>query len=137
MVASSRHDIQNEWSSLKQKIGVLLVVCSAFFSPFGSAAENVSWEDVRDQNTFIVDDIQLRGLQRVSAGTIFNLIPIDLGETADTVLLRTVTRALFSSGYFDDIQLARDGGALIINFSERPAIELIEIDGNKAIESSV
>ena len=137
MAASSRHDIQSEWSNLKQKIGVLLVGFSVLFSAIASTAENNSWEDLRDQNAFTVDDIQLRGLQRVSAGTIFNLIPIDLGETADTVLLRAVTRALFSSGYFNDIQLARDGGALIINFSERPAIELIEIEGNKAIESSV
>ena len=114
-----RHDFQSEWSNLKQKIGVLLVGFSVLFSAITSTAENYSWEDMRDQNAFTVDDIQLRGLQRVSAGTIFNLIPIDLGETADTVLLRAVTRSLFSSGYFKDIQLARDGGALIINFSER------------------
>ena len=104
------------------------------FSAITSAAENNSWK-IKGQNAFIVDDIQLRGLQRVSAGTVFNLIPIDLGETVDTVS-RAIT-GLFSSGYFNDIQLARDGGALIINFSERPAIELIEIEGNKAIESSV
>ena len=128
MAASSRHDIKNEWSNLKQKIGVLLVVCAALFSASALTAESGSWEELRDQNAFTVDDIQLRGLQRVSAGTIFNLISIDLGRTADTVLLRSVTRALFSSGYFNDIQLARDGGALIINFSERPAIELIEIE---------
>ena len=85
MAAFLRHDIQNEWSNLKQKIGVLLVGFSALFSAITSTAEESSWEDLRDQNAFTVDDIQLRGLQRVSAGTIFNLIPIDLGETADTV----------------------------------------------------
>ena len=81
----SGHNIQSEWSNLKHKIGVLLVGFSVLFSAITSTAESNSWEDLRGQNAFIVDDIQLRGLQRVSAGTIFNLIPIDLGETADTV----------------------------------------------------
>ena len=83
--------------------------------------------------TFQVADIRLQGLQRVSAGTVFNLLPINVGEQIDELGTRALVRKLFASGYFHDIEVARDDNALVLNFSERPAIESIEIDGNKAI----
>ncbi len=85
--------------------------------------------------SFIVDDIRLQGLQRVSAGTVFNLIPIGVGDRLDVLSVRQITRLLFASGYFKDIEIARDNGVLIISLSERPAIEAIEIEGNKAIKT--
>lgn len=86
-------------------------------------------------NGFVIEDVRLQGLQRVSAGTVFNLIPVSVGDPIDSVAVRTTMRALFRSGYFKDIQLARDGGVLIVTLLERPAIETIELEGNKAIES--
>ena len=82
-----------------------------------------------------VADIQLQGLQRVSAGTVFNLLPASVGDTLDAADLRELVRTLFQSGYFDDITLLRDADTLILRFEERPAIEKIELDGNKAIKS--
>ncbi len=84
---------------------------------------------------FVVTDIQLQGLQRVSAGTVFNILPVNVGDTMDAVLVREVIRGLFKSGYFDDVALSQDGGVLIVRVVERPAIESIEIDGNKAIKT--
>ncbi|MXY58474.1 MAG: outer membrane protein assembly factor BamA [Gammaproteobacteria bacterium] len=84
---------------------------------------------------FVVTDIQLQGLQRVSAGTVFNILPVNVGDTMDAVTVREVIRGLFKSGYFDDVTLSRDGGVLIVRVVERPAIESIEIDGNKAIKT--
>ena len=84
---------------------------------------------------FAVTDIQLRGLQRVSAGTVFNILPVNVGDTMDAVMVREVIRGLFKSGYFDDVEVFRDGGVLIVQVEERPAIESIEIDGNKAIKT--
>jgi len=84
---------------------------------------------------FKVTDIQLQGLQRVSAGTVFNILPVNVGETVGSVEIRSLVRMLFESGYFDDITMLRDGGVLIIRVEERPAIENISIDGNKAIKT--
>ena len=86
---------------------------------------------------FAVADIQLRGLQRVSAGTVFNLLPVAVGDTVDAADVRALVRTLFKSGYFSDITVARDGGTLIVDVAERPAIEKIEIDGNKAIKTEM
>ena len=49
--------------------------------------------------------------------------------------VRELIRSLFASGYFDNVQALRDGNVLIIAVDERPAIESIEIEGNKAIKS--
>ncbi len=84
---------------------------------------------------FVITDVRLQGLQRVSPGTVFNLIPLGVGDRIDPVGVRTVLRELFASGFFKDIRIARDDGVLIVTVIERPAIESIEIDGNKAIQT--
>lgn len=82
---------------------------------------------------FTVTDIRIEGLQRVSPGTVFNLLPVRVGDTLDEVSVRQLMRLLFQSGYFRDIHMLRDDGVLIIKVAERPAIESIEIEGNKSI----
>ena len=84
---------------------------------------------------FRVGDIRLLGLQRVSAGTVFNLLPVSVGDVVDSVSVRQLVRELFSSGYFDDVTMSRDGDILIVSVRERPSIESIEIEGNKAIKT--
>ncbi|MGI9327699.1 MAG: outer membrane protein assembly factor BamA [Pseudomonadales bacterium] len=86
-------------------------------------------------DTFTVTDIRLQGLQRVSAGTVFNILPLKVGDTVDEIAVRQLIRQLFLSGYFKDVRMARDEGVLIISLAERPAIESIKIEGNKAIKS--
>ena len=85
--------------------------------------------------TFRVTDIRLQGLQRVSAGTVFNLLPIDVGDQVDEADTGLYVRQLFKSGYFHDVEMSREGGVLIVSVQERPAIDSITIEGNKAIES--
>lgn len=100
-------------------LGCLVLLCSA-------AAQ---------ANPFTISDIRLQGLQRVSAGTVFNLLPVNVGDTIDELALRQLIRILFQSGYFNDIRMARDDDVLVITFAERPAIDSIEIKGNKAIKT--
>ena len=88
-----------------------------------------AWEPFR------VGDIRLLGLQRVSAGTVFNLLPLSVGDVIDSVSVRQLVRGLFASGYFDDVTMSRDGDILIVSVKERPSIESIEIEGNKAIKT--
>ena len=84
---------------------------------------------------FQVEDIRIEGLQRVSAGTVFASMPISAGDLIDDESIREATRALFQTGYFDDIRVARDDNVLVIIVTERPAIAEINIIGNKAIET--
>ena len=111
---------------------------SRFLAAILAGVLTVSVSQAQDSSVgerFVVADIQLQGLQRVSAGTVFNILPVNVGDTMDPVMVREVIRGLFKSGYFDDVTLSRDGGVLIVRVVERPAIESIELDGNKAIKT--
>ncbi len=82
---------------------------------------------------FQVEDIRIDGLQRVSSGTVFAAMPLSVGDLIDADTIRRTTRTLFRTGYFDNISISRDGGVLIIDVVERPAIAEITIEGNTAI----
>ena len=84
---------------------------------------------------FLVSDIRIIGLQRVSTGSIFNVIPISVGDKIDSRKSSDITKSLFSTEQFDDIQIARDGNTLIISVIERPSISAIDISGNKALKT--
>ncbi|HCX26211.1 MAG TPA: outer membrane protein assembly factor BamA, partial [Cellvibrionales bacterium] len=82
-----------------------------------------------------IDDIRIEGLQRVSAGAIFAVLPIDIGDPVDSRQIADASRAIFATGNFQNIDIGIDAGVLIINLHERPSISEINIDGNKAIET--
>lgn len=86
-------------------------------------------------DSFTIGDIRVQGLQRVSAGTVFNLLKVNVGDTIDELDGREIIRSLFASGYFSDIGLGRDGDTLVITVKERPAIDAIKLEGNKSIKS--
>ena len=84
---------------------------------------------------FLVSDIRIIGLQRVSTGSIFNVIPISVGDRIDIRKSNDIVRSLFSTEQFDDIQIGKDGNTLIITVLERPSISSIDISGNKALKT--
>lgn len=86
---------------------------------------------------FTVSDIEVEGLQRVSAGTVFSAFPVDIGEPVDETALAGAIKDLFRTGLFTDIEASRDGGVLILTVEERPSITSIEIEGNKNIETDM
>ncbi|TXS89800.1 outer membrane protein assembly factor BamA [Parahaliea aestuarii] len=86
-------------------------------------------------SSFIVSDIRVEGLQRISAGSVFAAMPLAVGDLVNEEALRAASRSLFATGNFDDIRIGRDGNVLVIVVAERPSISEINIEGNKAIET--
>ncbi|MBA4692134.1 MAG: outer membrane protein assembly factor BamA [SAR86 cluster bacterium] len=84
---------------------------------------------------FLITDIRIIGLQRVSIGSIFTAIPVSVGDKMSQAKVREISKALFATAQFNDIQIAKDGNALIISLLERPSISSIELEGNKALKS--
>ncbi|MFL2698080.1 MAG: outer membrane protein assembly factor BamA [Gammaproteobacteria bacterium] len=87
------------------------------------------------EEEWVVSDIRLSGLQRVSAGSVFASIPVSVGDKVDSYKLRDMAKTLFSTGQFDDIEIGREGNILLISLDERPSISSIDIEGNKAIKT--
>ena len=69
---------------------------------------------------FLVGDIRIIGLQRVSTGSIFNVIPISVGDKINLRKSNDIVKSLFATEQFDDIQIGKDGNTLIISVEERP-----------------
>ena len=64
---------------------------------------------------FEVTDIQVTGTQRISAGTIFNYLPIKVGDFVDDNEVNEAIKSLFDTGFFQYIELNREVSVLIVN----------------------
>ena len=96
-----------------------------FISPFS----------ITQQDSWVLDDIRITGLQRVSAGSVFAVMPVSIGDVINNENYKEIATSIFETGKFDDIKLGREGNALLINLEERPTIDEILIEGNKAIKT--
>jgi outer membrane protein insertion porin family len=84
---------------------------------------------------FTVGDIRVEGLQRISEGTVFNYLPVSIGDHLDGQRIGEAMRALYATGFFRDVELRRDGNTLLVVVIERPSIAKFELKGNKDIKT--
>lgn len=85
------------------------------------------------QNGFVVRDIKVEGLQRVSRGTVLNYLPVQVGEEVSAKSTPGIIRALYNTGFFRSVVLERRGNALVVKVVERPTIGSVTISGNKEL----
>lgn len=84
---------------------------------------------------FLIKDIRVEGIQRTEAGTVFNYLPVKVGETIDDQRAAQAIKALYATGFFKDVRLEQEGDVLVVTVQERPAIAQIDFSGNKAFPS--
>ncbi|GAB2501050.1 outer membrane protein assembly factor BamA [Pseudoxanthomonas sangjuensis] len=84
---------------------------------------------------FTVADIRIDGLQRISAGTVLTYLPIERGDTVTSARVGEAIRALYKTGFFEDIRLDRQGDILVVTVAERPAVNKLTLTGNKDIKT--
>lgn len=84
---------------------------------------------------FVIKDIKINGLQRISIGTVLNYLPLKVGETLDEQNSAEAIRALYKTGFFKDVRFEREANVLVINVVERPSIASVTITGNKEIDT--
>lgn len=84
---------------------------------------------------FTVFDIRVDGLERISEGTVFNYLPVNIGDELNTQRVREAIRALYATKLFRNVELRRDGNTLIVDVRERPSIDSLEIEGNKDLKT--
>src|SRR5688572_17312203 len=120
---------------LKSIIHATLALAAAGALCGPAVAQNLPSAPSRTTEEFVVGDIRLEGLQRISEGTVYNYLPINIGDRLDQRRVSEALRALYDTKFFRDVEMRRDGGTLVIAVLERPSIESFEIKGNKDIKT--
>jgi outer membrane protein insertion porin family len=116
---------------MKPRVVLLAAVALAVHSALALAQTQVESSD----SSFTVGDIKVEGLQRISEGTVFNYLPVNIGDHLTNQRVREAIRALYATGFFRDVELRREGNTLIVVVLERPSIESFTISGNKDIKT--
>ncbi len=88
-------------------------------------------------DNFVIKDIRIEGLQRVEPGTVFSYLPVQVGDAFTEDKSAEAIKALYSTGFFRDVQIQAQGSVLIVIVEERPTISRIEFTGMKEFEVEV
>src|SRR5690554_5370643 len=118
--------------TLKQLFLSALVAAASL--PAQSIASSAEINSQKNIEGFEVEDIRVRGLQRVPLGAALTYIPVRVGDQIDANQIRSAIRSLHSSAYFENIVVKREGNTLIFEVTERPTITGIDFEGNKDIK---
>lgn len=100
------------------------IVVSALHAPVATAAVN----------EFVIKDIQVEGLRRTEAGTIFGYLPVRVGDRFNDERALQAIRSLYATGFFDDVRISAKDDILVISVVERPAIASVEFNGIKEFD---
>jgi outer membrane protein insertion porin family len=117
------------YQNMKSRVVLLAAVALAVHAAIALAQVESA------DSSFTVGDIKVEGLQRISEGTVFNYLPVNIGDHLTTQRVREAIRALYATGFFRDVELRREGNTLIVVVLERPSIESFTISGNKDIKT--
>lgn len=96
---------------------VVILISVVFQSAYGSTT------------SFIVKDIRVEGLKRISAGTVYNYMPVKVGDRFNMSRSKATIKAIYKTGFFKNVSLNRKGNILVVRVIERPSIAKIELTG--------
>ena len=121
-IASQRLGIKTSFSESIHKLALVACCSTALL-----------WSAEVCANGFVVKDIKILGLQRVSTGTVLNYLPVQVGEEIGPQTTPQIIRALYETGFFQSVVLERQGNTLIVQVVERATIGSITVVGNKEV----
>lgn len=84
---------------------------------------------------FVIKDIRVEGLQRTEPGTVFNYLPVQVGDTMTDEMATRAIKSLYGTGFFKDVRVEAEGEVLLVTVQERSSVALIEFSGNKSFPS--
>ncbi len=107
------------------------VLSSAVASVLVSAFPNMA----QALEPFVIKDIRVEGLQRTEPGTVFNYLPMQVGDVMSDEKATQAIKSLYGTGFFKDVRIEAEQDVLIVTVQERPSITQIDFSGNKSFPS--
>jgi outer membrane protein insertion porin family len=112
---------------------VRCTVCTLVFALIGLGTlglMQMSWA----LPTFVIQDVQIEGLERVEPGVVFSVLPFRKGDSYTDEKGSAAIHALFLLGLFQDVRLDQKEATLVVKVQERPLINDITFLGVKEFE---
>lgn len=83
----------------------------------------------------MIKDIRVEGLQRTEPGTVFNYLPVQVGDVMSDEKATQAIKSLYNTGFFKDVRVEAEGDVLVVTVQERSSIAQIDFSGNKSFPS--
>ena len=80
-----------------------------------------------------IEQIIVRGNQRLSSSTILSILPVRVGQDFEPIRLDNALKSLYATGQFADVRIDRSGNVLIIQVRENVLINMVNFEGNGAL----
>jgi len=106
------------------KFRIIPVLVFALFHQYALALE-----------PFVIQDIRVEGLQRTEPGTVFNYLPVEVGDTMSDAKATRAIKSLYGTGFFKDVRIEAYGNILLVTVQERSSIAQIDFSGNRSFPS--
>ncbi|MDO1509797.1 MULTISPECIES: outer membrane protein assembly factor BamA [unclassified Neisseria] len=84
---------------------------------------------------FTIQDIRVEGLQRTEPSTVFNYLPVKVGDTFSDAKSEEIIKNLYATGFFDDVRVETMGNQVLLTVVERPTISSLNITGAKMLQN--
>ena len=86
---------------------------------------------------FTIQDIRVEGLQRTEPSTVFNYLPVKVGDQFSDARSEEIIKSLYATGFFDDVRVETMGNQVLLTVIERPTISTLNITGAKMLQNDV
>ena len=84
---------------------------------------------------FTIQDIRVEGLQRTEPATVFNYLPVKVGDTFTDAQGEEIIKNLYATGFFDDVRVETLGNHILLTVVERPVISSLNVTGGKTLSN--
>ncbi len=103
-----------------------------------AAASAVQFDPLSPQvyGSGTIEQIIVRGNQRLSSTTILSILPVRVGQDFEPIRLHNALKSLYDTGHFVDVRIDRSGNVLIIQVRENVLINMVNFEGNGALSDN-
>lgn len=109
---------------------LLVILASAFI--MAASAQIISAGSAYAQ---AIRDIRVEGNRRVEPETVRSYLQFSAGDAYDAGKVDRSLQALFATGLFRDVNIAREGGDVVVYVVENPVINQVAFEGNSEVET--